>query len=239
MKVLVGTLYCGEGDFDKCVKSIQSQDYPLEHLVISDKEEHLAHYELYSAIRDRKADMLVKVDADMVLKNSGVVRKFVQIISSGLLRVTYHVDDFFTGVPIQGIHALSKDIVIPDRKYFESTIRTMPDRIPIDKARTRRFDQSLAWHCYHSNEKQAFHFGFHRYLKKSNDKCINLYKNWKSNDLPLLRMACLGMVVAHGMKLDSIYCYGEDFDNLFEEHKHDADGLRAKIVRSSIRGLQC
>jgi len=238
MKVLVGTLYCGEGDFDECVKSIREQDYPLEHFVVKDMEEHLAHYELYSTMKRRNADVMVKVDADMVLKDPGVVRQFVDHIESGLLRVTYWVDDFFTNQPIQGIHAYSGKIQVPDKEQFCTALRRVPDRIPIDRKKTRRIDKTVALHCHYPNEKQSFHFGFHRYLKRSNDKCVNLYKHWKENDHPMLRMACLGMWVAYKNSGTNVYCYGDEFDEVFASHNSRADSLTYRQVRKVIKSIQ-
>ena len=219
MKVIAGTLYCGEGDYEKCVEAIQSQDYPLEHFTIADTEEALAHYQLYSAIKSKQADVLVKVDADMVLKDSGIIRKCVQQIQNGFLKITYLVDDFFTNQPIQGMHAYSSKIKVPDKSYFLTKIPKHPDRIPIDRKRTKRIDEVVALHCYHANKKQAFHFGFHRYLKKSNDKCKNLFRHWQKNNHPLLRHACLGMWVAYKNRDTNIYCYGDDFDEFYESNK--------------------
>ena len=238
MNVEVGTMYCGEGDFEECKKSIMSQDCPVDHVVIENTEEALAHYQLYSGFKERGADILVKVDADMVLKHSDVISKFIKQISMGYTRVTYLVDDFFTGQTIQGINAYSSRISVPDKKHFMTKIKRTPDRF-MGKNKTTRIDKSVAWHCYHANEKQAFHFGFHRYLKKSNDKCKMLYHRWKSEDHPLLRMACLGMNVAfQNASMDEAYCYGDAFDSIFNNHKSEASDLIYRDLRKIIRRIR-
>ena len=45
-KVLVGTMYSGEGDFEKCCQSIKNQTYPCEQYVITGLQEIEAHKKL-------------------------------------------------------------------------------------------------------------------------------------------------------------------------------------------------
>ncbi len=66
-RVLIGTLYCGEGDFDACRASVREQRHPCEQFVVSHLPEPQANYELYRPLSEGRAVYPVRLDAHMVL----------------------------------------------------------------------------------------------------------------------------------------------------------------------------
>ena len=48
MNILVGTLLSGENEYPECLASIRNQTFTdYDHLIIADKPELEAHYQLY------------------------------------------------------------------------------------------------------------------------------------------------------------------------------------------------
>jgi len=169
MKLLIGTLYCGENEFDECIASIRRQTYKnFDHIVIQDLPELEAHYKLYKTFLDNKDryGLLIKVDADVVLNSdalfSGIVEKFSS--NPHLEVMNIGVDDFFTAEMIAaGIQVyrntvrwdFSKDTLFPDIPILDQ------DRYMYDKTELA----PAAIHCKNPSPYQAFHYGVHRGLK--------------------------------------------------------------------------
>ncbi len=127
MRILVGTLYSGENEFEECQAAIHSQiGVDFEQLIIENKPELEAHRLLFTSFLERAAefDLLVKVDADTVLGSPELFGRIsdrfeaeptLEVLSIGL-------QDFFTGKLINGLQTyrnttrwnLEKDTVFPD-----------------------------------------------------------------------------------------------------------------------------
>jgi hypothetical protein len=102
MRILVGTLYSGENEFEECLAAIHSQiGVDFEQLIIENKPELEAHRLLFTSFLERAAefDLLVKVDADTVLGSPELFGRIsdrfeaeptLEVLSIGL-------QDFFTG----------------------------------------------------------------------------------------------------------------------------------------------
>ena len=109
MRILVGTLYCGEQEFDDSVASVKGQTHPpAEHLVIERQPKRLGHEQLFGTFMQRRDDfdLLVKVDADMVLCRhelfAGIVERFRADDSMVVLSIKVH--DYFTDRPASGLN---------------------------------------------------------------------------------------------------------------------------------------
>ena len=81
MRILVGTLATIENEFDACTASIQRQTHrDFEQFVIRDLPNKQAHDTLYRTFMSRAEafDLLIKVDADMVLTDDRFFEKVVE-----------------------------------------------------------------------------------------------------------------------------------------------------------------
>ena len=67
------------------------------------------------------------------------------------------------------------------------------------------------------------------------DMKIHTYK-WKTMDHPMIRMACLGVVVANEYgKMNESYSYGESFDKIFEKNKSRVSDISYRDMRRVIQ----
>lgn len=166
--ILVGVLFSGENEYDECLSSINTQTYKNFELL---QFEHLpkfeAHRQLYHAFLDQKEDydLLIKIDADMVLTRpqlfEQIVQKFDQNPQIDVLAIA--ILDFFSGGFINGLNTyrntvrweldpenVNADVVIVDKERF------IYDQVDLAPA---------AYHCKNPSKLQAFHFGVHRGIK--------------------------------------------------------------------------
>ena len=168
MKIYVGTLYSGENEYEECLASIQSQTYrDFEHFVFKNLPKREAHRALFSSFLGRADvyDVLIKVDADMVLCSDTLFQRIVQKLShsTNLDVLSVGVHDFFTGQLINGLNAYRNTV----RWDFDK--ETLFTDIP-EVARDKYLydDKELApaaIHCKNPSPLQAFHYGVHRGLK--------------------------------------------------------------------------
>lgn len=167
-------MYCGEGDFDYCCEAIKLQkNVNVTHHVIKNKPEKEAHNNLWSAWREAKKqnnyDMFVKVDADTVI-NEDALYEFWLIMKANP-RVTgmqAPLVDFFTLKFINGLNCFG-----PSVEFLDTTNELYCDRnVDVGHDLVIKADlmpeklRPAGYHCFFSLEKQAFHFGVHRGLKK-------------------------------------------------------------------------
>lgn len=167
--VMVGTLASGENELEKCVQSVKRQAYPaekLEHVVIRDLPKKEAMDTLYTTFLDSGHDLLVKLDADMVILDRSFIAKVTRAFCStenlGMLQAA--ILDYFSGREMQGINIYSKEM-----KWATES----QDALFTDKTQTEKSRRRVTWATYidsviHSpdpSEFQAFHFGVHRGLK--------------------------------------------------------------------------
>lgn len=109
MKLFIGTLYSGEKEFEECVASIQKQTFKeYEHFIFKNLPNKEAHYALFTSFIERcnEFDILIKVDADMVICSEHLFEKIVAKMSNNphLDVFSIAVHDFFTGGLIQGLN---------------------------------------------------------------------------------------------------------------------------------------
>ena len=109
-RILVGTLYSGENEFEECVASIKKQSYQnFEPLVIRNLPNKEAHDTLYKTFMDRshEFDLMIKIDADMVIENERLFEKIVRKFQRNdkLKDLEIAVFDFFSNQLIWGMHA--------------------------------------------------------------------------------------------------------------------------------------
>lgn len=166
-RILVVTLHTIENEFAECVAAIERQTYTeFEHLIISNKPSTEAHEELYSTFRDRsdEFDLLIKVDADMVIEDVDLLRSIVQTFDRhpGLQLFTMYIYDFFSQRMVSGLHTFHKTAKWPkmDPAYPDNH-DVQPRHMLIDK---RHLGQKVI-HCKNPSMLQALHWGIHRGVK--------------------------------------------------------------------------
>ena len=168
MKILVGTLYTIENEFDECVAAINGQSYTnFEHFVLKNLPNKEAHDTLYSAFMERKDefDLFIKVDADMVIEDDDLFAKIVNKFRNNdwLKDLEIAVYDFFSDHLIWGMHTYRNNVTW---RHNEEDL--FVDVCPIEP-HERLYDyQDLApaaIHCKNPSLFQSFHCGVHRALK--------------------------------------------------------------------------
>lgn len=171
MKLLIGTLKTIENEFEECCKSINYQLYKkFDHIVIENLGDAEAHDKLYSTFQNNsdKFDLLIKIDADMVIADTKLFSKIVKEFEENerLDRLFIHCYDHFVGENLGGVNVYrntvkwqrNEDNFFTDRGHLEDTIReTKSWNVPEDKP--------LIHHCPNPSNYQAFHFGLHRMMK--------------------------------------------------------------------------
>lgn len=189
MKLLVGTLYCGENEYEECVAAIQSQSYTnFDHMTIANLPELEAHYKLYKNFIDNaeQYQLLIKIDADTVINSDLLFEKIVKKFSENawLEVMNIGVLDFFT-----------EEIIPAGIQIYRNTVRwdfnkdtVFPD-IPIMDKNRYQYDKTelapAATHCKNPSIPQAFHYGVHRGIKSiqkihSTSHWAMLQKVWKN-----------------------------------------------------------
>lgn len=212
-KIFVGTLYSGENEFEECLASIQGQDYPAcEHFVFKNLPNKVAHVTLFKSFLDSsdEFDVLIKVDADMVLASPSLFSAMVKKLEDnpGLDVFSVAVHDFFTDQLIAGLNAYRKTV----RWDFEK--ETIFVDIPEISSEKYAYDDRVlapaAFHCKNPSLFQAFHYGAHRGLKAIQPKggsshwafIKRLSENFSRQKDSRLGLAVLGAELAYAGKLD-------------------------------------
>lgn len=168
MKLFIGTLYSGENEFEECVTSIQNQTYQnYQHFVFKNLPNREAHHTLFKSFKNKidEFDLLVKVDADMVLCSNNlfadIVKKMIEHPNIDVLSIA--VWDFFTGQLINGLNTYRSTV------NWDFDKETMFVDIPEVSAERTFFDTlelaPAAVHCKNPSKYQAFHYGVHRGFK--------------------------------------------------------------------------
>jgi len=170
MKLLVGTLYTIENEFEECCDSIRRQSYrEFDHIVLRDLSKKEAHEALYGLFMEKSGeyDLLVKVDADMVIEDRDLFRKIVERFESDseldLLLIAVH--DFPADRLVTGLNVfrnsvrweLGEEALFTDRTYLVGTVRK--------KVKDATELAPAAIHCANPSPFQAYHYGFHRGMK--------------------------------------------------------------------------
>jgi hypothetical protein len=180
MRILVGTLRTVENEFEQCCDSIQKQSYGAkEHLVLSDLPNREAHITLFRTFMDRADDfdLLVKIDADMVLCRDDLFANLVDYFRDHpqIHRYSIAVHDFFTDRLIMGMNVYRNTLrwVHDDSIFVENSsllrlVGESGELVPLPIGSTINDMEKLApaaVHCADPSEFQAFHFGVHKGLK--------------------------------------------------------------------------
>ncbi len=245
MKLLVGTLYTIENEFEACCDSIRKQSYrDFDHLVLKDLSKQEAHETLYGTFMEKadEYDLLVKVDADMVIEDRELFRKIVERFTSDarldLLLIAVH--DFFTDELLIGLNVfrntvrwqLGEEALFTDMTHVAGSIRkTEKDYTELAPA---------ALHCADPSPFQAYHYGFHRGVKaavggKRWQVLADFHEHYRRDrDLPVA-YAILGANAAFSRRfsVEHISYNNETLREYFEAHFSDRSA--AEVHRAAGR----
>ena len=246
MRVFVGTLYSGENEYEECLASIRNQTYrDFDHFIFKDLPNKEAHAALFKSFLERanEYDILIKVDADVVLSSNTIFEKIVDKMheSDWLDVLSPAVRDFFTGQLIDAGLTVYRNTVRWDYEkdtMFVDIPESGQDRYLYD-------DKELApaaIHCKNPAPWQAFHYGVHRGLKSiqrihSTSHWAFLEEVWanflRTGDIRI-GLAVLGaeLVYAGRFKRSDVDYTNPRMKTILEEYLSlDSAGLERKIRR--------
>ena len=150
MRILVGTLYSIENEFEECLEGIRQQTYrDFEHFVIQGLPKREAHDALYGTFMTRANEfgLFMKVDADMVITNRDLFARIVDTFrqSPNTDVFTIEVYDFFTNRLIDGMHTFRSTVRWQKREnaIFTDRHSIPPERQLYDFARVGTSGYSL------------------------------------------------------------------------------------------------
>jgi len=233
MRVFVGTMECGENEFEKCKEAILSQDdVQVTHFIVSSMPEREAHETLFSEWNKAKADheLFLKVDADTILLHKDVIKSFIRLFESNQ-RITgaqAWLHDYMTDTHIYGLTCLRNNVTVatrvnklyPDRADSGHDIVVRGNDLPKELIPAGK-------HCWYPSERQAFHYGFHRGKKNQLQIMSQVQNAWESNDYDSIRGLCL-----MGFKLSSKY-QGVDYSD--EEFEHAFQFAKSNYTKEFIK----
>lgn len=205
MRILVGTLYTIENEFDDCCRAIAAQSHSdFEHFVLRNLPNKNAHDSLYLAFMARadEFDLFMKVDADMVIRERDFFRRVVDAFEADdeldVLHTT--VQDFLSNQSLWGLATYRNTV----RWNVDSGGALFVDRV-LDRSTVRKklsVHSGLApaaTHCANPSIYQAFHFGCHRALKALDGRedyqwqiLRRVYRNYLRTGDRRVGAACLG-----------------------------------------------
>ena len=172
-RIFVGTLACGEAEFEDCCEAIaQQKNVLVHHHIISDLPEFDAHKKLWKdwSSQKQKFDLFVKVDADTVLSRNTALNEIHNLFSDpSVTGAQILLHDFFTNQLIPGLNAFSLSV-----SFRTSRNRLFADHSDYNhnvvlKGDAVKYLAPIGFHSPRPHPKQAFHFGLHRTLKKQYD----------------------------------------------------------------------
>jgi len=189
MKIFVGTLFCGENDFETSKKAIQNQkNVTITHHIIQNLPEYEAHNSLWDAWDSSKEthDLFVKVDADTTLIRDDTLFEISKLFENNdrLTGVQCYLDDYFTDTKIFGLNCYSKKV-----SFNQTGNKLYCDRVDGNHDIVLRGNHlpdvlnPAGLHCHEASDVQAFHYGLHRRLKNQTQNIENVKLAWsKHND---------------------------------------------------------
>lgn len=235
MKVFIGTMTHGEGEFDECKRAISQQvDVDTSHIIISNLPEKEAHERLYTTWNSVKEghELFLKVDADTVLAHEHVISDYVKLFEANvrLTGVQAWLYDHMTDTKIFGLTCLRNTV----------TVSPVVDKLYCDRADTghdivMRGDELPAslnpagTHCQSATDTQAFHYGFHRGKKNQQDIRARVLKAWKRDKDRQRGIALIGFMLSAQSETTNYDTF--DFQRLYHEATSQYDTLVKKAAK--------
>ena len=114
-RVLIGTLYCGEREYERCCSSVKQQIFEniLDHITIKNLSNFEAHKSLYNYFLEKQDDYdyFIKLDADMAFTDRYAVRKIINFLNRNhkIDHLVLSVYDFMTQSSVIGVNIFSSN----------------------------------------------------------------------------------------------------------------------------------
>lgn len=203
-KILIGTLFSGENELEECIESVKKQTYQnLEHIVIKNLPNKLAHDTLYKQFMDNSNNfqLFVKLDADMIFNTNKALEIIVNYFNKypDLDHMVTLVDDRYSNTLIQGLHVFSNRA-----SWKQNTENLFVDYNPIIPGKKIVFKQEpspLVQHCPNPSAFQAYHFGVHRALKAFQPKRVDFNGGQSWNQWKLIKKVHTHFLQTKNIKL--------------------------------------
>ena len=168
MKFLVLTLYCGEGEFERCKSSVQKQKgVDVQQVIFSNMGNVEAHEALYRRIMEERDnfDLFIKLDADMVLSRDTALDEIADYFRREieLDHLVLPVFDWPSRQQVQGITVFGRRV-----RWAFPLNPLSPDSNPIRVGKKRvipTLATELVRHMQAPTREQCYLYGFHKGLK--------------------------------------------------------------------------
>lgn len=186
-RVFIGTMYCGEHDFERCKQALLSQaDVSIEHCIIENLPEKEAHNRLWDswrAVQNTTFDMFVKVDADTVLMHDRVLIELWNTLQSNkrITGIQAPLHDYYTDGFINGLNCFTNSVTFSpsiDPLYCDRNVDSGHD-IVLKAEHVSDALKPAGQHCHHASAMQSFHFGLHRTLKNQHPTLARVRAAWE------------------------------------------------------------
>ena len=202
-KALVITLYSGEAELEDCKSAIKRQvDCEIDHVIYEGLSEIDAHNVLLEKFDKESCnyDLFVKVDADTIIDHDDAFRIVYDKIYD-VSSVQLKLYDFFTLSLINGLNFYNPQ----KNQYVKTSDKLYCDRSIIHSSKVLYSDQfdnisPVGRHCAYPNDKQAFHYGFHRGLKNRKSEYDATFKAALIHKDRARMIACEGFRQAFSIK---------------------------------------
>lgn len=167
-RVLIGTLYSGENEFEQSLAMLKRQTYTdWEHTVFRGLENREAHQTLYRHFMRRRDefDLYIKLDADMVFRKSSSLEEIVEVFRANfeLDHLQTPVQDWYTGLLLPAFHAFSNRAIWPET--IDEVFADPSPFVPGNRLNLKGKPAPFVDHSPNPSPRQAFLFGVHRAVK--------------------------------------------------------------------------
>ena len=253
MRILIGTMFSGENEFEECLAAIRRQEYSeWEHFTVENLPNQAAHDKLYRTFMERAGefDLFMKVDADMVLEHPDVLARIAAWFGQHprVDCLSIKVFDWFTQQHIDGMHTFSHRVTWPPRDdpVFTDNAPNMKIRVADD-----RLFLGAVSHAKNPTPLHAFRFGVHKawkaraafrsggqdrrrygwlYLKN----IARLWRHQRRNKDDRLVWSCLGveLMLAEHWPLDAFDYNGDLVRGEFQVRSRGSTSERLALARS-------
>ena len=251
-KILIGTLYSGENEYQECIDSVDCQlNAEVTHKRIEWLPKKEAHQKLFELFENNKKnyDYFVKLDADMKFSTPLSLHYLISKFTPDTDIISFSVRDFFTDGPMQSLNIFSNRCGF----NFACNDELFTDNLPIEYDGKRKYlidePNPNIYHAFNPSEFQSFIFGIHRSLKivqnKSKkfrvanayhqQKILNsTYVNYKRENDSRLYYAILGAhLVLSGEISDSVLKSKNDYEDVFKKYKNTH--VKDKILKTYFK----
>lgn len=236
-RIFVGTLHCGEAEFEASREAtLLQKNVTVTHHIISELPEYEAHNALWQAWDQARVDhdLFVKIDADTVLNRDTALSEIYDLFRlPDVTGCQILLHDFFTDDLIAGLNAFA-----PAVQFRASRSRLFADHADFGhkivlKGEAVAHLAPIGFHCQVPHPYQAFHYGYHRALKKQKAVIQKVAQAWQKDPQEGRAWALAGAASVRWWRRGSSDYNSKSLRRLFAELQND--GKRNEAVLDCIR----